>query len=89
MQEQKYDGPEPYMGVTSDSRFELATATDLPKEMTLDRLDRRRSLLDQFDIARREPCRAEADGEQFGSLRRATDRMLCVRLHELTKNVPA
>src|SRR5205823_3987094 len=54
LQEQKYDGPEPYMGVTPDSRFELATATDLPREMTLDRLDRRRSLLDQFDVARRE-----------------------------------
>src|SRR5262249_2682007 len=54
LQEQKYDGPEPYMGVMPDGRFELATATDLPKEMTLDRLDHRRSLLDQFDVARRE-----------------------------------
>jgi hypothetical protein len=54
LQEQRYDGPEPYMGITPESRFELATATELPSEMTLDRLDGRRSLLNQFDDARRE-----------------------------------
>lgn len=52
--DQTYDGEEPYMGITPESRFELATATELPTELTLDRLDTRKSLLEQFDIARRD-----------------------------------
>ena len=52
LQDQRYDGMEPYMGITPESRFELATATDRPADLTLDRLDRRRSLLDQFDAGR-------------------------------------
>jgi hypothetical protein len=54
LQDQKFDGGEPYMGITPESRFELATATDLPAGMTLDRLDRRRSLVQQLDGARRQ-----------------------------------
>jgi hypothetical protein len=53
LQDQKFEGGEPYMGITPESRFELATATDLPTEITLDRLDRRRSLVEQLDGARR------------------------------------
>src|SRR5262245_12021123 len=53
LQEQKLDVAEPYMGITPESRFELATATALPVDVTLDRLDRRRSLLEQFDQQRR------------------------------------
>ncbi len=60
LQEQKLDVAEPYMGVTPDSRFELANATDLPADVTLDRLDRRRSLLEQFDAARRDLERTSA-----------------------------
>jgi hypothetical protein len=60
LNEEKIDVAEPYMGVTPDSRFELATATDLPAEMTLDRLDRRRSLAEQFDRARRDLGAGEA-----------------------------
>jgi hypothetical protein len=52
LQDQKFDGGEPYMGITPDSRFELATATDLPDGITVDRLDRRRSLGQQLDAAR-------------------------------------
>src|SRR5262245_34158280 len=52
LQEQKLDVAEPYMGITPESRFELATATALPVDVTLDRLDRRRSLLEQFDQQR-------------------------------------
>ncbi len=58
--EQKLDVAEPYMGITPDSRFELASATDLPAEITLDRLDRRRSLVEQFDAARRDLGATEA-----------------------------
>ena len=54
LQEQKLDVAEPYMGVTPDSRFELATATELPRDITLDRLDTRRSLVEQFERARRD-----------------------------------
>jgi hypothetical protein len=53
LQDQKFEGGEPYMGISPDSRFELASATDLPAEITLDRLDRRRSLMQQLDGARR------------------------------------
>jgi hypothetical protein len=53
LQDQKIDVAEPYMGITPESRFELATATELPADVTIDRLDRRRSLAEQFDQARR------------------------------------
>jgi hypothetical protein len=52
LQEQRLNVPEPYMGIQPEGRFELATATQLPTEMTLDRLDRRRTLVQQFDRAR-------------------------------------
>src|SRR5207244_11912591 len=35
-------------------RFEIAPEAEMPAEMTLDRLSRRSSLLDQFDQARRD-----------------------------------
>jgi hypothetical protein len=54
LQEQKLEVAEPYVGIAPDGRFELASATDLPAEVTLDRLDRRRSLVEQFDRARRD-----------------------------------
>jgi hypothetical protein len=44
---------DPYLGITPQSRFEIAPEGELPADMTLDRLQRRRSLLDQFDAARR------------------------------------
>ncbi|HLW65736.1 MAG TPA: DUF1501 domain-containing protein [Gemmataceae bacterium] len=52
LQETKLDVAEPYMGITPESRFELATATERPAEITLDRMDKRRTLLEQFDQAR-------------------------------------
>src|SRR5689334_19715076 len=33
LQDQKFEGGEPYMGITPDGRFELASATDLPAEI--------------------------------------------------------
>jgi hypothetical protein len=53
LQEQRLDVAEPYMGITPESRFELATATELPADVTLNRLNHRRSLAEQFDHARR------------------------------------
>jgi hypothetical protein len=51
---QRLDVKEPYMGITPESRFELTGATGLATDLTLDRLNRRRSLLTQFDRARRD-----------------------------------
>lgn len=51
---------EPYRGITPDSRFELAVATELPSDVTVDRLDGRRSLVDQFDRGRRAFDRSNA-----------------------------
>jgi hypothetical protein len=52
LQDQKFDGGEPYMGISPDSRFELATATELPTDVTIDRLNQRKTLAQQFDDAR-------------------------------------
>jgi hypothetical protein len=60
LQEQKLNVAEPYMGITPDSRFELATASELPRDITLDRLHTRRSLLEQFEQARRDLPATEA-----------------------------
>jgi hypothetical protein len=54
LQEQRLEVADPYLGITPDGRFELATATELPAEITLDRLEQRRSLVQQFDQARRD-----------------------------------
>lgn len=48
------DVEEPYLGVEPEGRFIAAKAAQLEGGMTLDRLDTRRSLLAQFDEARRE-----------------------------------
>ena len=44
---------DPYLGITPESRFEIAPEAEMPAGMTLDRLSERRSLLEQFDQARR------------------------------------
>jgi hypothetical protein len=46
-----YDGPEPYVGCSRDSHFRLASVDSNP-EVTVDRLNRRKSLLQQFDEGR-------------------------------------
>jgi hypothetical protein len=53
LQEQRLEVAEPYMGITPESRFELAEEAALPGDLTLDRLDARRTLVEQFDDARR------------------------------------
>lgn len=47
-----YDGNDPYIGLSPDSHFEVPSATKLLPELSLDRLNGRRSLLQQFDDAR-------------------------------------
>jgi hypothetical protein len=45
---------DPYLGISPGDRFVLSRAAQLQPEITLDRLNRRRDLLTQFDVARRE-----------------------------------
>ena len=54
LQTQKLDVGEPYVGIGADGRFEIAGAADSSADLTLDRLDARRSLVEQFDHARRD-----------------------------------
>jgi hypothetical protein len=54
LQDQRFEDVEPYVGVSNDSRFSLASATNLGPGLTIDRLDQRRSLLQQLNDARRE-----------------------------------
>jgi hypothetical protein len=63
LQEQVWDDVEPYRGITPDSRFRLAAVTEPGPTLTLDRLDRRRSLLEQLEQAR---PGAEASVERSG-----------------------
>lgn len=67
LQSQKLDVAEPYMGITPESRFELAGPSVGQADLTLDRLDRRRSLLQQFDQARRdlEQTQAGRDSDRY------------------------
>jgi hypothetical protein len=56
---QKLDVAEPYMGISADSRFEVGQP-ESAAEWTLDRLDARQSLLEQFDRGRRQFDATEA-----------------------------
>src|SRR5262249_17406927 len=53
LQQQRQDVWDPYLGITPESRFEIGAAAELPAEITVDRLDQRRSLLAQVEAARR------------------------------------
>jgi hypothetical protein len=53
LQQMKWNDLEPYRGITSESRFQLSEISSPHAELTLDRLDRRRSLLEQIDQIRR------------------------------------
>src|SRR4029079_16564344 len=43
---------DPYAGLTAEGRFVVSDNARLPDDFTLDRLDRRRTLLGQFDDVR-------------------------------------
>jgi hypothetical protein len=51
---QTWNDFELYRGITPESRLRLSSVSHLGPELTLDRLDRRRSLLEQFEQGRRE-----------------------------------
>ncbi|MDA1164776.1 MAG: DUF1501 domain-containing protein [Planctomycetota bacterium] len=54
-----FDGPEPYLGCSQDTHFEIASTSPLPG-VTMDRLGRRKSLLEQFDESRSHFDRTDA-----------------------------
>lgn len=62
LQDMVYTDHDPYMGVARDCRFEMPAASGFPEEMSLDRLDRRRSLLAQFNEQRAKLERTTAGG---------------------------
>ncbi len=51
---------DPFLGITPESRIRLSKSAQLAKEMTLDRLDRRRSLVQQLDEESRRIDRNQA-----------------------------
>ena len=51
---------EPYFGISPESRLVLSRAAQLGPHMTLDRLNRRRGLLEQLDMTRRRADRSPA-----------------------------
>lgn len=53
LQGKQVDVHDPYLGCDLDSHFRFAAGAPLP-DVTIDRLSRRRSLLEQFDVGRRE-----------------------------------
>ncbi len=53
LRDMKVDVPDPYVACDADSHFRFSSTVPLP-EVTVDRLNRRRTLLDQFDQGRRE-----------------------------------
>lgn len=53
LRDMKVDVPDPYVACDADSHFRFSSTVPLP-EVTIDRLNRRRSLLGQFDRGRRE-----------------------------------
>jgi hypothetical protein len=52
LQEQVWNDLEPYRGITPGSRFRISSVSNTEPGLTLDRLDRRRTLLEQFERAR-------------------------------------
>lgn len=59
LRDMKVDVPDPYVACNADSHFRFSATTPLA-EVTLDRLNRRRTLLEQFDHNRRELDSTEA-----------------------------
>ena len=53
---------DPYLGVERDCRFLIAAEADMPNDVSIDRLNRRRSLLEQIESLRRSADRQSSRG---------------------------
>jgi hypothetical protein len=71
LQETTFTDNDPYIGLSPDSYFVVPAATSLQPEITLDRLNQRKSLLSQLDDSRRD-LTASARGKQFDRYRSMT-----------------
>lgn len=68
LRDMQYTDNDPYVGVADDAHFVVPSATSLLPELTLDRLDTRRSLLAQLDQKRRDLADSSA-GRQMDRYR--------------------
>src|SRR5262249_9689554 len=59
---------EPYVGIAPECNFKVAAGDGLPADVTLDRLDKRRSLLEQFDQARASKKNSEKTFDRYRGL---------------------
>jgi len=66
---------DPYIGCSDDTHFVVPSATSLQADVTLDRLDERRTLVEQLDAARRDLGNTAA-GRSLGRYREMTYSML-------------
>ncbi|MBS0207456.1 MAG: DUF1501 domain-containing protein [Planctomycetes bacterium] len=71
LREMVYTENDPYMGVSPDSHFEVPAVTSLQGDLTLDRLNRRRSLVAQLEQQRADLAEAPV-GHQFDRYRAMT-----------------
>lgn len=69
--DKRFDENDPYIGLSPDSYFYVPAATTLEAEMTLDRLSRRKSLVEQLDGVRRDLAQS-GRGRQLNRYREMT-----------------
>jgi Protein of unknown function (DUF1501) len=67
----RFDDNDPYIGLSPDSYFFVPAATRLAADMTLDRLNMRKSLVEQLDVSRRDLAQTDR-GKQLERYRQMT-----------------
>ncbi len=91
LNQERLDVAEPYLGVAPEGRFELADGAN-GSELTLDRLDERRSLVEQLDLARRRQDSSDASRSLDRHRARAFDLLRSPKLRDaldLNREAPA
>lgn len=73
--DKRFDDNDPYIGLGEGSYFYVPAATDLAKDVTLDRLARRKSLVSQLDAVRQDLA-ASSRGRQLDRYRQMTYELL-------------
>lgn len=73
--DKRFDDNDPYIGLSEGSHFYVPAATNLVDEVTLDRLERRKSLVAQIDSARQH-LSTSARGKQLDRYRQMTYELL-------------
>jgi hypothetical protein len=73
--DKRFDENDPYIGLSEDSYFFVPAATNLTADITLDRLQRRKSLVSQLDASRRDLA-VSARGKQLDRYRQMTYELL-------------